>query len=220
MHATALPEPDVVRRPATYADIEALPPNVNGEIIDGELFASPRPAPPHFHTASALGALIHVHFHLGLMGPGGWRIFDEPELHVDGQVLVPDIAGWRVENWTDDIKTAAVKHAPDWICEVLSPSTEFRDRARKLLVYARLGVKYAWLVHPTQHMVEVYTNQDGLWRLETVAAGNGELAAVPFEAAPISLRSLWLKPPADEPAESAKPEAAVPDAPTDEPSAD
>ena len=195
MNATA-------RTLATYADIEALPPNMTGQIIDGELFVSPRPALPHARTSSSLGAFINAAFDMALLGPGGWRIIDEPELHLSGSVLVPDIAGWRLSNWSDDIQTAAVAVTPDWICEVLSPSTEVFDRSRKLLTYARLGVRFAWLVHPVQHMVEVYALNDGAWVLITVEEGNAELCAVPFEAVSIPLERMWLNPPKREPTES------------------
>lgn len=216
MFATAQP---AKRRLATYADIEALPPHLNGQIINGELLVSPRPAPPHFHAASMLNAQLITRFHLGEGGPGGWRIYFEPEVHLDGDVLIPDIAGWRIENWSDDIQTAAVQRTPDWICEVLSPSTERLDRVRKLATYARLGVAYAWLVHPTLHFVEVYVNQGGHWMRQTVAEGNGALSAVPFDAATISMRSLWLKPQDDAPPEATDaetPDAAPKDAPAPE----
>lgn len=200
MHAQA--HSDVTaKKPATYADIEALPPHLTGQIIDGELFVSPRPAPAHARTVSTLGGLINVQFDVGLMGPGGWRILDEPEIHLDTAVLVPDIAGWRLENWTDQIQTAAIKTAPDWICEVLSPSTERFDRSRKLMTYGRLGIRHAWLVHPTRHFVEVYENRAGAWVLLTVEAGNSELRAAPFDAVGISLKAIWLNPP-DEPGEA------------------
>ena len=184
---------------ATYADIEALPPHMTGQIVDGELFVSPRPAPAHARTASSLGTFVNAAFDLGLLGPGGWRILFEPELHLADTVLVSDMAGWRLANWSDGIQTAGIEWVPDWICEVLSPSTERFDRSRKLLTYARLGVRYAWLVHPVQHTVEVYALNDGAWVLVTVQAGNVELCAVPFEAVSIPLERMWLNPPDDGP---------------------
>ena len=81
-------------------------------------------------------------------GPGGWILLDEPELHLHGDVLVPDLAGWRRERMPELPDAAAFELAPDWICEVLSPSTAASDRAEKMPIYARERVAHVWLVDP------------------------------------------------------------------------
>ncbi|HZH74986.1 MAG TPA: Uma2 family endonuclease, partial [Archangium sp.] len=83
------------KKPATYADLAALPSHLVGEIIEGELVASPRPAFDHAITSSALGGALVGPFQFGRGGPGGWWIVDEPELHLGKDVLVPDLAGCR-----------------------------------------------------------------------------------------------------------------------------
>src|SRR4051812_49194820 len=108
---------DPARRVATYADIVALPPHVVGEIVDGELSVSPRPASPHTAAASILGAELIGPFWKGRGGPGGWIILDEPELHLGANVLVPDLAGWRRERMPQIPDAAAFTLAPDWVCE-------------------------------------------------------------------------------------------------------
>lgn len=123
-------------KPATYADLEALPEHVVGELIAGELHVSPRPASPHTVAASVLGFELGGPFHLGRGGPGGWVLLDMPELHLGQDVLVPDLAGWRRERMPRPPRTAAFTLAPDWVCEVLSPSTARLDRALKLPVYS------------------------------------------------------------------------------------
>ena len=70
-----------LRPPATYADLVALPDHVTGEIVAGELIVSPRPAPAHGESASAIGILVGGPFRFGRGGPGGWWIEDQPELH-------------------------------------------------------------------------------------------------------------------------------------------
>src|SRR5262249_9124378 len=124
-------------RPATYADIEALPPNMVGEIVRGVLYASPRPASPHAAAASAVGEELAPPFKRGRGGPGGWVILSEPELHLREDVLVPDLGGWRRDRMPEMPHVAAFDLAPDWGCEVLSPSTAKLDRGEKLPVYAR-----------------------------------------------------------------------------------
>jgi Uma2 family endonuclease len=116
------------KKPATYADIEALPEHLTGEIIDGELFVSPRPSPLHARAEGEIHADLRDPFDRGHGGPGGWWLLIEPELHLDGNVMVPDIAGWRRERMPEFPRDAAVAIAPDWVCEVLSPSTMYLDR--------------------------------------------------------------------------------------------
>lgn len=184
------------RRPATYADIEALPEHVVGEIIDGDLIVSPRPAPRHAVAASGLGGLLTGPFRFGIGGPGGWWILDEPELHLGGHVLVPDIAGWRKQRMPALPETAWFGIAPDWVCEVLSPSTERTDRLKKLAIYAREQVNHVWLVHPIQRLVEVYRRAADLWSLVRVIGDTEEPVGIePFDAVPIPLHLVWGEPP-------------------------
>jgi len=92
----------------------------------------------------------------GQEGPGGWVFMPEPELHLRGDVLIPDLTGWRRERMPELPDVVGVDLAPDWVCEVLSPSSEALDRNRKMTVYAREGVKHLWLVDPRPQTVEVY----------------------------------------------------------------
>src|SRR4051794_28062562 len=125
-------------RPATYADLYDVPDNQVGEIIGGELFATPRPALPHANAASVLGGLLFDPYRRGIGGPGGWIVLDQPELHFGADVLGRDLAGWGRERFADvPAGAAGIQVVPDWVCEVLSPSTARLDRARKLPLYAR-----------------------------------------------------------------------------------
>lgn len=188
------------RRP-TYADIEALPPGVNGEILAGELVVSQRPAMPHADAASVLGMLLGPPFYLGVGGPGGWRILHEPELSLgvdpDYDPVIPDLAGWRIEVMPERLMTAQCDVVPQWVCEVLSPSTQRRDRMLKLPFYARAGVAHVWLVDALAETVEVFELQGGRWVLLGVHGEDDVVRAAPFDAAEIALSWLWgRKPPA------------------------
>ena len=119
------------QKSAIYADIEALPPNVVGEILFGTLVTQPRPARRHAAAANAISGLVTNPFQFGNGGPGGWIIVTEPELHLGPHVVVPDLAGWRRERLVGSEEGAFFDDVPDWICEVLSPSTEFHDRGDK-----------------------------------------------------------------------------------------
>lgn len=180
-----------VKRAATYADILASPDNVVAEIIDGDLYTSPRPASRHALATSVLGSELGTPFQQGRGGPGGWWIVFEPELHFGQDVLVPDIAGWRRERMPEFPDAAFFTLSPDWICEILSPSTERIDRLRKLAVYAREAVRHAWLVNPTLRSLEVYRLEAGKWVLLQTHGGDDVVRAEPFEAIEIDLLRLW-----------------------------
>jgi hypothetical protein len=85
------------RRRASYEDVLRAPPHMVAEVIDGELHLHPRPAKPQAAAASALGEELGPPFKRGRGGPGGWILLDEPELHLQADILVPDLAGWRRE---------------------------------------------------------------------------------------------------------------------------
>jgi Uma2 family endonuclease len=188
---------DVVTAPkrrATYEDLMQVPDTKVAELIDGELFVSPRPASPHAHAASVLGADVVGAFH-GPPGPppapGGWWILLEPELHFDDDVLVPDWAGWRRERLPTFPVAAFFTLAPDWVCEVVSPSTGRLDRGRKMQRYARAGVAALWLVDPLQTTLEVYRLEAGHWVVVAVHGGDDVVRAEPFDAAPLRLARWW-----------------------------
>lgn len=190
-----MPVPET-RRPS-YADIEALPPGINGEILGGELVASPRPAAPHVRAGSMLGALLTTAFDANVGAPGGWWIDDEPELSLgveaDFDPVIPDLAGWRVETLPEHPDTAQMHTVPDWVCELVSPSTARHDRVLKLPFYARAGVRHAWLVDPLAQSLEVYRLEGGAWVLAQTGAGDDRIRAEPFEALDLDLSLLWRR---------------------------
>lgn len=179
------------RKPATYEDLLKLPEDKIGEIVDGELYASPRSAVPHVVAHSALNSELGAPFQFGRGGPGGWWILVEPELHLGDDTLVPDLAGWRRERLPRMPDAPAVTIAPDWVCEVLSPSTERLDRARKLPAYARHGVGHAWLINPSTRTLEVYRREGTSWVLVGTHADDAIVRAEPFDAIEIDLLRLW-----------------------------
>ncbi len=179
------------RKPATYADLEALPDNVVGELIGGVLHASPRPAGPHSVAASRLEIELGGPFDRARNGPGGWILLVEQELHLGEDVLVPDLAGWRRERMPRPPRTAAYTLAPDWVCEVLSPSTKALDRKVKLPVYAREGVRHVWLMDPEARSLEVFRLEGADYSLLATHSGAALVRAEPFEAAELELAYLW-----------------------------
>jgi Uma2 family endonuclease len=188
---------------ATYEDVLNAPEHKVAEILDGELFLSPRPAPRHAVTTSRLGGIIGGAFDDGRSGAGGWWIINEPELHFGDHVLVPDIAGWRRERMPAIPDEAYFTLPPDWVCEVLSPSTERFDRTKKLRIYAESQVAHAWLVKPTDRTVEVLRLRDGAWTIVGFCEDRAVVRVEPFETIDLDLGRLWAEPapPAADPAE-------------------
>lgn len=180
-------------RPARYADIEALPDGVVGQILEGVLYTHPRPAAPHALASSAIGEELGPPFKRGKGGPGGWVILWEPELHLVEDVLVPDLAGWRRERMPEVPATAALTLAPDWICEVLSPSTAKVDRGVKLPIYARRQVAHVWLVDPLEQTLEVLRLDGETYRIAAVHAEGAKVRAEPFDAIELGLDVLWAR---------------------------
>jgi Uma2 family endonuclease len=179
------------RKPATYADLEALPPNKLGEIIAGELYVSPWPTVPQVVASSRLGGYLGGLFDLGIGGPGGWGILGKPELHLGEDILVPDLAGWRRERMSQFPETVGIPLAPDWLCEVLSPSTRTLDRSLKLGVYAREGVRHVWLVEPLERTLEVLRLEGTHYTLLGTHTGTDRVHAAPFQAVELPLAILW-----------------------------
>jgi Uma2 family endonuclease len=195
-----LPAAKLARRArATYADLVAVPENQVAELIEGTLYTFPRPASPHANAASGLTGELRGPFHRGRGGPGGWIILVEPELHfpdptAPGEIeaLVPDLAGWTRERMPTMPRVAAFTLAPDWIGEVVSPSTEDHDRDVKMPVYAREGVLHAWLVDPIAKTLEVYTlDADKRYREPATYRDLDVVRAAPFDAIELELSALW-----------------------------
>lgn len=182
---------DTARKPATYQDVLDAPRGLVAEILDGELHTQPRPAAPHAEAASVLGMDLGGPFHRGRGGPGGWIILYEPELHLRDDILVPDLGGWRRERLPAVPDAAFFELAPDWACEVLSPSTALIDRRQKLPIYARERVPHIWLVDPKAKSMEVFRLDAESYRLVAVHGEADVVRLEPFEAVELTLSALW-----------------------------
>lgn len=179
------------KRPATYQDVLDAPENMIAELIDGELILSPRPRSSHASIATVLGAKLVSRFSHGSGGPDGWIILLEPELHLDGRVLVPDWAGWRTNRMPQLADEAGITIPPDWVCEIASKSTEKLDRKKKLPIYAGSGVGHAWIIQPRIRVLEVLRRHEAAWMNVGYYSDNDVVRAEPFEELELDLASLW-----------------------------
>jgi Uma2 family endonuclease len=172
----------------------SFPSNLVAEILGGEVVDSPRPRVLQTLAASAiLGSLLGPYVR-GLGGPGGWLLLFAPELHlVGGEMVVPDLAGWRRERLPEAPDVTVMTLAPDWVCEVLSPKTMALDRGHKMLAYAHAGVEHVWLVDPDLRTLEVYRFEDDAWTLLGVHEEAQRVRAEPFEGMELELSLLWQR---------------------------
>ena len=194
---------------ATYQDVLDAPPHKVAEIVDGTLYTHPRPAPPHAIVIAELSISIGQPFYKGIGGPGGWWILFEPELHLSEDILVPDIAGWRRERMPELPTTAYFPLAPDWVCEVLSPSTRNLDLGRKREIYARESVRYLWLVDPEARLLEAFELRGTEWKLIDSLFNEGLVSLPPFEATSFYLGDLWIPHTVHKEVPTTKPEPAL-----------
>jgi Uma2 family endonuclease len=183
---------EIRKREANYDDLLAVPDEEGRcEILNGDLWVSPRPRLRHSHVALTLGAELLPPFQHGRGGPGGWHFLIEPELHLHGDVLVPDLVGWRSGRNFGLMKDAHSKTSPDWVCEILSSSTENLDRTIKLGIYAREKVSHLWLADPAKRRLEVFKRVDCVWVPKLMLDGDALAAAEPFDAVPFPLSRIW-----------------------------
>ena len=176
---------------ATYQDVLDAPPHKVAEVIAGTLHTHPRPAMRHARASSGIGAKIAPPFDFGDDGPGGWWIIDEPELHLGEDIVVPDLAGWRRETMPEYPDAAYCTIAPDWVCEVLSPSTRKLDQGEKRALYAREDVRHLWFVDPDARTLEAFELREGQWLLLATLTDDAPVSLLPFEAITFPLDVLW-----------------------------
>jgi Uma2 family endonuclease len=181
------------RRRATYQDVLDAPEHMVAEIVDGELYTSPRPRYPRVRRLShqpGPGSVFATP--LEPRGPGGWWFLSEPELHFGEDILVPDLAGWRHERLPSVPDVAYLELVPDWACEIVSPSTGRLDRVRKMPVYAREGLQDFWIVDPTPRTVEVYRLQDANWVHVATYSDQDAARIAPFQELELDLSRWWI----------------------------
>lgn len=182
------------KKEATYEDLSSVPENMTGEIIDGELVVLPRRPRRHGYVASALGAEIVVPYQFGRGGgPGGWVFIDEPEIQLGKHTLVPDLAGWKRERFPVEEDQNQISVVPDWVCEILSPTTALRDRTSKIRIYAEHTIPFLWLLDPIVAILEAYKLESGRWSLLGAYGGAEKMRVEPFQEIEIDLADLWLE---------------------------
>jgi Uma2 family endonuclease len=187
--STTKPSP----RAPTLADLDALPPGIVGEIIEGVLYTMTKPRAPHQRATRAIGGTIGAPFDDGRDGPGGWWILTEPgiELPSDTKEISPDVAGWRRERMPELPVDEPIRVVPDWVCEILSPTMRRHDQGVKVPYYAKVGVPFLWLVDVEARVLTVHRLEAGDWRIIGAYGVESEARIAPFDAVPLSVVDWW-----------------------------
>lgn len=183
---------DPARKIPTIEDLEALPPGIKGEIIEGVLYTMTRPRARHQLTTTRVGSRLSGPFDEGRNGPGGWWILIEPGIELPNTPeIAPDLAGWRRERLPELPADTSITVVPDWVCEVLSPTTRRHDLLVKKPYYAKVGVEHHWVIDLEARTVAAYRLQEGLWVEIGVYGDEREARIPPFSDVPLDVASWW-----------------------------
>jgi Uma2 family endonuclease len=186
--STTKPSP----RAPTLADLEALPPGIVGEIIEGVLYTMTKPRMRHQRTATRIGGKLSDPFDDGLGGPGGWWIVVEPGIELPNTPEIsPDVAGWRRERMPEMPVDEPIRVVPDWTCEILSKTTRRHDLEVKRPYYAKVGVSYHWLVDIEARVLTAHRLESADWRIIGTYSNETEARIQPFDAVQLNVASWW-----------------------------
>jgi len=162
-HQSRPPEPGFDELVGLVRD---LPHGRTGQIVNCKLHLSCTCQPAHAHTLAELSATLLAGSPLGDPVPPGWTFLCEVELALPRESLVvADIAGWRAPHERIVAQPSPIGLVPDWVCEVLDPSTRTLDLTSKRQAYALAGVRHLWILDPTARVLEAYENHRGRWLL-------------------------------------------------------
>jgi Uma2 family endonuclease len=182
----------------TLADLDALPPGIVGEIINGVLYTMTKPRMRHQRTSTGIGGDLRVPFDLGRGGPGGWWIVAEPGIELPNTPEIsPDVAGWRRERMPEMPGDEPIRVVPDWVCEILSKTTQRHDLLVKLPYYAEVGVAHAWTVDLEARVLTAHRLESRHWVTIGTYSNETEARIVPFDAVPLNVADWWPPAPRD-----------------------
>lgn len=190
-------------RIATLDDlIHAAAEGLACELVDGELVEKAAPDQAHGGAQLAVATPVFASYNRRRGGGGGgWWIRAEVEIAFGADVLRPDLSGWRRDRVPVMPEAWPVPVAPDWVCEILSPSTAGRDLGPKRDRYHQAGVGDYWVVDRAHQLLLVYRHGPGGYVLVQSAGAAERLHPEPFEAIDLFVGQLFgIDPPEDPPA--------------------
>jgi Uma2 family endonuclease len=183
-------------RRATLEEWLLIPEERRAELIDGKIVYQGMPGPKHGQAQGKTFATIDGPFGRRAGGggrPGGWWISLEVDLEIAAMGCRPDVLGWRRDRFPrlpEPDARGLVTAVPDWICEVLSPSTASVDQGKKRRAYHVAGVEHYWLVDPTNGTLTVLSRAEQDYLIVLVAGRDEVVKAPPFDLVEISVGGI------------------------------
>jgi Uma2 family endonuclease len=183
-------------RKASRDDFFAIPDNERfHELIGGEIIEKASPSGEHGGAQAGVIGLIRSPFQRrpgGSGGPGGWWIQTEVEVALEsGDIVRPDVVGWRRERSPEQPAGFPVRLRPDWTCEVISPQRATDDTVKKLRLYHRMGIPHYWLVDTRAAQLTVMRWSDAGY-ITVLTAERGEVVRPePFDAIELAVGVLF-----------------------------
>lgn len=174
----------------TYEDYVLLPNDRNRyEILEGELSVTPAPGTKHQTASVNLVVFLSQYITERKLG----RLFHAPiDLILEASsVLQPDLL-FVAKARQDIITDRAVEGPPDFVIEILSPTTGRSDRITKAQIYAHHKVPAYWIVDPDQEAIEIYLLEADGYRPAATLAGQAPMFAPPFADLEIAARDVFL----------------------------
>jgi Uma2 family endonuclease len=186
----------VASRPklATFADLAALPEHIRAEVIHGAIIERVATSFEHGNSQTGLAGTLFRRFQRkpGGRWPGGWWISTEAEVEYEThEIFAHDLAGWRRERVPERPTGRPMTIRPDWVCELISPSNEKRDRVDKLQVLQRHAVPHYWIADPIEHVLTVHRWTDSGYLLVLAAKAGDTVRAEPFDAVELRVSTLF-----------------------------
>lgn len=189
------------KKTATLDEFWAIPDSERfHELLGGELVKKATPSGEHGDAQAGVVGAVRMPFQRkpGGGGPGGWWIATEVEvLLATGELVRPDVLGWRREESPSRPTGTPVRVRPDWVCEIVSPENANNDTVKKLRLYHRAAIPHYWIVDPRDATLAVLRwSHDGY--VTVIRAERGEtVRAEPFGAIELSVGTLFGDDPPD-----------------------
>lgn len=180
------------RKLDTIADYLARPDHERIELVRGTIVEKSEATAEHALAQAATAGTVRVPFQRkpGSKWPGGWWFFTELEVQLGAEIVRPDVCGYRRERVPEPPKGRPFALAPDWVCEILSPSNPQRDRVEKLQSYFQARVPHYWIIDPVGGSLEVFRRLDLAYALVLTALRAQRVRAEPFEAVELRVDEL------------------------------
>ncbi len=189
---------DTAGKPPTWEDIMHLHDSLGAEILGGKIRYKTMARFSHAETIDDMRRQLPSN--RDGTPPDGWWIATDVDARLsDSAYVKPDLSGWRKSSLAARPVEWPVRQLPDWVCEVMSRSTQAYDRGEKAAAYAAASVPWYWIVDPDERTVEVLELVNGRWTICGVYTDGAVLTLPPFDQTVVTVSDLFLPLPAPTP---------------------